>query len=231
VSESDTYREWEPPPAWRKVVACCWEQHVVRGRVQRVLPDGYADVLLHESGQVEVVEVVGLYDEVALPVLPAGTHLRGVRLRPAAVASALRTTAASLRNQTVPADDVLGSRVARELLDERHLDAWVREIEPHDRASAAVQLLASHSVSDAADGVGVSPRQLRRILLNEVGLTPKAYQRVIRLQRFLRGAKQGIGLAAAAASAGYADQPHLTREVHELSGLTPAQLLAERNAT
>jgi AraC-like DNA-binding protein len=193
-----------------------------------VLPDGHADVLVYESGQ---VEIVGLYDEVALPVLPAGTRLRGVRLRPAAVARALRTTAESLRNQTVPADDVLGSRAAAELLDERLLDSWLRSIEPHERASAAVRLLASRSVSAVADDVGVSPRQLRRILLTEVGLTPKAYQRVVRFQRFLRAAERGDRLATAAAHAGYADQSHLTREVHDLSGLTPAQLLTERQAS
>ena len=74
MNESDTYREWLPPQAWLGVVACCWEQRVRADRVQRVLPDGHADVLLYGSGE---VEVVGVYDHVALPVLPAG--LRAVR--------------------------------------------------------------------------------------------------------------------------------------------------------
>ena len=45
------------------MVACCWEQRVHADRVQRVLPDGHADVLLYGSGE---VEVVGVYDHVAL---------------------------------------------------------------------------------------------------------------------------------------------------------------------
>ena len=61
LKESDTYREWAPPEAWREVVACCWEQHVGADRVQRVLPDGHADVLLYGSGE---VELVGVYDHV-----------------------------------------------------------------------------------------------------------------------------------------------------------------------
>lgn len=52
---------------------------------------------------------------------------------------------------------------------------------------------------------------------------------MLRLQRFLASAERSrTGLAAAAADAGYADQPHLTREVVDLTGTTPARLLEER---
>lgn len=227
VTELDTYREWEPPAAWRHAVARCWEQRVGEDRVQRVLPDGHADLLVHESG---VVEVVGMYDEVALPVLPAGTHLRGVRLRPAAVAAAFRETASSLSNRTVPAEDVFGARRARLLLRDTGLDAWIRSVEPDPRSDAAVRLLGSCSVAEAADRLGVTARHLRRILLREVGLSPKVYQRVLRLQRFVRRAEDGVGLAAAAADAGYADQPHLAREVRRLTGLSPLVLVEDRRA-
>jgi AraC-like DNA-binding protein len=227
VTTVDSYREFDPPPEWRHAVACVWEQHVVADRVQRVLPDGHGDVLLHDSG---LVEVVGLADEAALPRLPAGTQLRGIRLRPEAVASALQVDAASLRNQTIPADDVLGTRRARSLFDARALDSWLRSVRPDGLAAAALRLLTSHSVASTADQVGVSERQLRRILATTTGLTPKAFQRVARLRTFLREAERGAPLAAAAAMSGYADQSHLTREVRALSGLTPARLLTERAA-
>jgi methylphosphotriester-DNA--protein-cysteine methyltransferase len=64
--------------------------------------------------------------------------------------------------------------------------------------------------------------------VTNVGLTPKTLQRVMRLQVFLEYSSQRHGLAAASAEAGYADQSHLTREIHALSGLTPARLLADR---
>ena len=51
-------------------------------------------------------------------------------------------------------------------------------------------------------------------------------QRVLRLRRFL--ARTDVDLAAAAAEAGYSDQPHLTRECRQLTGLTPAQLSLHR---
>ena len=128
------------------------------------------------------------------------------------------------------ADDVLGSRRARSLSDPHALDSWLRSVRPDGLATAAVRLLTSHSVSGTADQLGLSARQLQRVMATTTGLTPKAFQRVARLQRFLQDAECGASLATAAAVAGYADQSHLTREVRALSGLTPAQLLTERSA-
>jgi AraC-like DNA-binding protein len=206
-------------------VACCWEQRVGVDRVQRVLPDGHADVLLYDEGR---IEVVGLHDEVDLPFLPAGTWIRGIRLQPHAVATAFHLDASSLRNRTMPLEDVLGSRAARRLVDPNQQDAWVRSMEPSPRVEHAVRLLAMHTVDGAAGALGLTSRQLRRVVLAEVGLTPKAFQRVLRMQRFLSAMEQVGELANAAAHAGYADQSHMTREVRSLAGVTPARLLQHR---
>lgn len=225
MNEGDIYREWAPPPAWRHAVACCWEQRVSAERVQRVVPDGHADLLVHESG---TVEVVGLADHVALPALPSGTWIHGVRIRPEAVAAAFGVPARELTNLTVAGDDVFGARRARHLADRQALDEWLTSIEPDPRTAAAARLLASLPVGAAADELGITTRQLRRVLTSSVGLAPKPYQRVLRFQRFLATAERGQGLAAAAADAGYADQAHLTRDVRTLTGVTPRQLLEER---
>ena len=225
MNEGDIYRELTPPDAWRHVVACCWEQRVGVDRVQRVLPDGHADLLVHEDGR---VEVVGLHDEVDLPFLEAGTWIRGIRLRPHAVAAAFRIDASLLRNRTLPLEDVLGSRRARRLLDARERDAWVTSIEPRPRTERAVRLLSRYPVDLAAVELGLTSRQLRRVLVTEVGLAPKVFQRVLRMQRFVTAAELNTGLASAAADAGYADQSHMTREIRSLAGLTPTRLLQER---
>lgn len=225
LNEWDIYREWLPPAAWRHAVACCWDQKVGRLRVQRVLPDGHADLLIFNDGR---TQVVGLHDQVALPVLAAGTRLHGVRFRPAAVGAAFHIPASALRNQTAWFEDVVGARRMRQLRDPAALDAWVRGIEPDGRAVVAVDLLSSHSVTDAAELLGITRRHLGRLLLEHVGLAPKAFQRIQRFQQYVRAVDGGTALAAAAADAGYADQPHLTREVREFSGVTPAILASER---
>jgi AraC-like DNA-binding protein len=226
LNETDSYREWPPPSAWSRVVSCCWEQHVVAGGVQRILPDGCADLLMFESG---VREVVGLFDEVATPRFSAGTRLRGIRFRPEAVGAAFGVDAAMLRNQTIALADVVGTRRANRLADEARIDAWIRAIGLDRRAAAAVRLLTDElRVEDVSARLGVSDRQLRRIVLAEVGVGPKAFQRIARLRRFITSAERGDCLAGAAVTAGYCDQAHMTREVVRLCGLTPTALLAAR---
>jgi AraC-like DNA-binding protein len=91
-------------------------------------------------------------------------------------------------------------------------------------------------VAAVGDALGISERQLRRRFADAVGYGPKTLARVLRFQRFLAlaagedraaAARGGSGdLAGLAFAAGYADQAHLTRECRQLSGRTPAELLA-----
>jgi AraC-like DNA-binding protein len=74
--------------------------------------------------------------------------------------------------------------------------------------------------------IGISERQLRRRFERAVGYSPRTLARVLRLQRFLALARNGDDLARLAADAGYADQPHLTRDCGRLAGLPAAALLA-----
>jgi AraC-like DNA-binding protein len=77
----------------------------------------------------------------------------------------------------------------------------------------------------------MSERQLRRRCLAAVGLPPKLLQRMLRFQGFLALAHaRGLAradLSALAAEAGYADQPHLTRECVRLAGRPPVAVLRE----
>lgn len=237
-----TYRERTPPLAWRRAVRCIWEQRISAGAFgyqQRVLPDGHADLLVTDGGE---ALVVGPATGVALPVLPAGATLRGVRLASDRVRAVLGVPAAELTDRVVPLVDLAPGRLVRAVegavgADDRRaraaVAAWLAAGEPDPRATAASRALWHHpelEVAAVAAWVGLSSRQLRRALLAEVGLGPKTLQRIGRLQRFLALARSGPGrgLAELAADAGFADQPHLSREVRALAGLTPAALLAEQ---
>jgi AraC-like DNA-binding protein len=99
----------------------------------------------------------------------------------------------------------------------------------------AVKQLASPRSGPGAVGalereIGWSTRRLHRRFLSAVGYAPKTFQRIMRLQRLLWLASNPVErtrLADLAATAGYADQAHMCREVRELSGTTP-QILLER---
>lgn len=86
------------------------------------------------------------------------------------------------------------------------------------------------SLVSLAREFGMSPRHLRRVVADSCGLGIKWFQRVRRLHRAVSAAS-GVRQpywCSLAADAGYYDQAHMIREFRRLSGLTPAQLLAER---
>ena len=236
-----SYREWADPTA-DPAVQCRWQQQVGAtegSRVKRVLPDACADLIVTADGS---AVVVGPATRVHLPRLTAPTTIRGIRFRTEAIRAAFATPASELQDQQVPLADIVDTRVAAWLSEAvwtgAALPAW-SSLTVDGRVQAATRRLWSEptvEVTRVAAAVNLSGRQLRRLLLVETGLGPKMLQRVGRLQRFLALAERPPtfrddprpGLAVLAALAGYADQAHLTRDARELSGATPARLLAER---
>jgi len=88
-------------------------------------------------------------------------------------------------------------------------------------AIAALQRAAP--VSQVASRLGLLPRTLRRRFSSQVGITPKRFARVHRLQRVLRAARQSRDpdWCALAAEQGYTDQAHLIHDFRDLAGITP----------
>jgi len=98
-------------------------------------------------------------------------------------------------------------------------------------ARRALQMIDEHAgacrVDHLADQLGVTPRHLRRVFADSVGLGPKELGRMIRLRRALGARRTAAGWAAIAVGAGYYDQAHLITECHALVGMTPADLVRQ----
>lgn len=78
-----------------------------------------------------------------------------------------------------------------------------------------------------AQGKGIGARQRQRRSRALAGLGPARLQRLARIEDALARLKTGEGadLAGLAASLGYTDQAHFTRETRALTGLPPARLI------
>ncbi|TNC20699.1 AraC family transcriptional regulator [Amycolatopsis alkalitolerans] len=103
----------------------------------------------------------------------------------------------------------------------RYLPVEVRRARELLDASYAEDLRAE----DLADAVGCSRFALHRAFVAAYGLAPSDYQRQLRLRAARRLLIDGRTPADAAASAGFADQSHLTRWFKRYYGLTPGQFL------
>ncbi|WP_106400823.1 helix-turn-helix domain-containing protein [Actinocorallia populi] len=172
-------------------------------------------------------------------------HGMTIGLTPVGVCALLGMPMRELVGEIVPLDAVFGRRSAFlgerlggartwderfALLDEQ-LTQW---LEPPSgsggrtvRAWWRLQETAGRiRVATLADELGVGRRTLEVGFRREIGLPPKQVARIARFQRAVRAlAVPSAGLGTAV-ECGYADQPHLTREVRALSGITPGELFA-----
>jgi AraC-like DNA-binding protein len=248
-----SYIERPPVPALAGLVSSVWIQQVPSDAgpyAQRNIPNGSVEVLCRVGS---VPRVVGPLTGPLVEVLAPGTTVVGVRFRPGAAAGVLGLPASELVDLAVGADELwgrsavaLGERVAAAAPEEalarvqRHVVARLGDAPGPDPLvwEAVRQLMPwrTDDVGSLTSSLSISGRQLRRRCRAAVGLAPKALHRMLRFQGFLALTQHALangraptddGLAVLAAEAGYADQPHLTRECLRLTGLSPRAFLGE----
>jgi AraC-like DNA-binding protein len=222
------YSEHPPHPALAHHVEAVWSLRAGAAREShRVLPDGCIDIVVPADGP---AFVAGPMRRPLLHTMAPGERVGGLRLRPGAAPALLGVAADELLDLFVPLDalwrDAGGDveAAARRRVGRREPDGLVLA------AVARLERDPGTEIRALAAGLALSERQLRRRFHEAVGYGPKRLGRVLRLQRLLGEARQvrTASVAELAAAAGYADQPHMAREVRELAATTPARLLAER---
>ena len=99
------------------------------------------------------------------------------------------------------------------------------ELDP--RLVQALNALVDQHVSlpSLAERVGLSPQRLRALARSQLGMPLARWRVWTRLRRAAEALQNGQSLADAAITAGFADQAHLTRQMREMMGLTPAAVL------
>jgi AraC-like DNA-binding protein len=218
------------PDAFR----CAWVRHgsVPRGACATVLPDACADIVVDEAGTAVLVGPTMTPQRLALH--PSVTF-RGLRLQPWSIPLLFRTTAADVRDQVVPLDALLDSRIAEEVAARvwaGRIPACWRTLDTSPWQVDLVKRLLhapSHGIERAGWATGVSERHARRTTRDLTGFSPRELARVGRLHRVLPLIDRGHHpLASIAVQAGYSDQAHMTHDLKLLTGVTPRALRNER---
>jgi AraC-like DNA-binding protein len=86
------------------------------------------------------------------------------------------------------------------------------------------------SIRDLVAASGRSHRHLAARFRSEIGLTPKAYARIVRFERAFARLQRPAHLrwAEFALECGYYDQAHMAHEFRALAGATPREVLRRR---
>jgi AraC-like DNA-binding protein len=235
-----------PPPYLADRVDAFWA-HEGHGASIRVLPDGCMDFWFDlDTG---AARLVGAMTEAALVHVPARARRFGLRFQPGAASEYVSEPLSGLVDADAPLADVtratafaLGERVAA-AKDHRariavladFLGAPTARARPRDpRVGRAARLLrtelGSTPVVRIAAKLGLGERQLERLFAERVGVGPKRFARIARLERAIALLDTPVrGQAELAAAAGYCDESHLIREFKALAAATPAELARERH--
>jgi AraC-like DNA-binding protein len=204
------------------------------GQCSRILPDGCLDVIW--DGR--ILFVAGPDTTARWHHSLPGTAYVGLRFSGGNGPALVGTSARELCDVSVPLDELWPTRDARELAERVAgnprpvLEAWAferaagREADPLGPRILAMAT-ANIPVAQMATSLGFSSRQLLRRCLALFGYGPQHLRRVVRFTRAVDHARRGMPLIQVAGDCGYADQAHLAREVHDLSGTTATGLLAE----
>lgn len=233
--------EREPPADLAAQLVCTWRGDV--GEAWTLLPDECVD-MYWVSGS---VWVSGPETRSWLSAAAPGTDAVGVCFRSGVAPSLLGVAASQLRDARVRLDQLWGDRAARELAERVSCrdddDGRATELENAVRQMVAgawgldvvalevtemLRTARTASTRDLARATHLSERQLHRRCTAAFGYGPEFLLRITRIQRFLQLARDGSRpphLASLAIDAGYADQPHLAREVRSIMGTTSGQLL------
>src|SRR5262245_56424866 len=184
--------------------------------------------------------VSGLQDTPA--IVRQGSDLFGLHvfIKPLCVRTILGVASVEISSLVVNLSDIWGNRagdLVEFLLDANTwqqrfaiLDlAFLSKLNPGNTqpeiAWAWQRLEKSHGlvpIQRIADEIGWSRQHFSERFREAIGVTPKSAARVFRFERACRLIKdERRGLAYVAASCGYVDQAHMTREWNALSGCSP----------
>jgi AraC-like DNA-binding protein len=244
------YAEYPAPPPLAGIVDRFWIlEGRAPGVPEPIIPDGRVEIVLHfgqpfdrhhADGRVERQAPGLVVGQMRAPVCicPSGSAgVAGIRLAPAAARTVLGCPAGEITGQFVEIEALLGSTsllrerlgaAASDAVRVRLLEQWIgarvsspptRDVEAAVRAITATG--GSTDLVSIAAHAGISLRQLERRFLADVGLTPKVFARLVRLQSALRRISDGEPLADAAVACGYYDQAHMARDFGHLAETSP----------
>lgn len=229
-------------------ISCVWELSGSAGQDQRVVPDGHAEIVVHlaerfhevRDGQLVTQARTLVCGQITRPLQLRGgavTHTLGFRLRPWATGMVAGADAVTLTDDAI---DGAEGKTVRRLAEVGGTDALEQAItvaakltrRPSEELARARRIVeyadrsgGQCTVDELANVSGWSARHLDRVMLREVGVTPKMFLRLLRFRGAMQQAASRVqSWAELAAEYGYHDQSHMIRDFRQFAGMTPTEI-------
>jgi AraC-like DNA-binding protein len=225
---------------------------------QRIVPDGCMEMIFHygdlyrqffEDGSYITQPRCFVFGQITSPLEIAPTGVSGIiaaRFHPDGFAPFASMPIAEMENKAVALsllfDDansfeqkVLGGKTNEERIKiiETFFINKLSTPEAADRiARASIEILLNHKgnmqVDELAEQLNINRRQLERKFSAAIGVSPKQFSKLIRLQATLKMLEQKkfTSLTSLAYENGYYDQAHFIKDFKEFTGVSPKEFYA-----
>jgi AraC-like DNA-binding protein len=244
------YIEFLPAPALRTIVKCFWylnrPQNVETAGT--IVPDNYCDLIFDFSDEPARHEVF-LSGMMTRPVDSKRRKILGVRFMPGMLGAIIATNQAEFSDKAIDLAQILGRDAFLQLTHvfdyNFHIEllsllqsSLIRLLDRNflldARITASIQILHAEElptrIDDISAQVGLSRQHFRRIFSEQVGISPKQFANVSRVQKILKWVNHSGTMrqnwADLSYRFGYADQAHFVKEFSKLTGTTPTRFAA-----
>ena len=238
-----------PPASLADYIGCLFALPAAKGARVRTVPDGCASIIIEfHAGKSPLCLLGGPRLRSACYEPPTMTDVVGVRLHPGAAFALVQIPICNLVGRRERLTNLVGQpaveferRMANAHSVQSRFDVLEFFLTEHltgadidPRVNQALQMITESSgearLSDVARQCGISLRQLERLMLRWVGISPKRLARIARFQALLGivadgPPRQWTSLAAER----YADQSQLIREFTEFAGKSPRRYFTDRS--
>jgi hypothetical protein len=249
--ENVYYCELLPDEKLKPFIYCYWElktaQPLETGFTYKVIADGCIDIFFEIENPSESF-VMGFCNKHSDFPLERSFDYVGVRFLPTFFTQIFGINASVLTNKVEDLNSIIPetskfiadkfsadfdlSQIKKNL-DDYFIDRLSKtEFEFDKRLYSALEIIFRNSGvvnvrRDLSDGI--SPRQLRRLFEKYVGVSPKAFAKVVRFQAIVNAkpSRQSLRENKIFFDVGYYDQAHFIREFKYLYGLTPNKAFDE----
>ena len=234
--------EYVPNKSIGNLVKLFWFSKTSAGKIYEILPDGCIDVVFELLTIHTRCLVFGTTTQKQEFVIKPEADYFGIHFQPAMARHFLALSANELTDKHLPLESFLGV-IGDQLFEvgtfENRLalieSSIVNKIQTQNIKAApmdyAVQLIQNSNGNVGLDYLStqcnLSARQLQRVFIEAVGVTPKTLCRIMRVRaaidelRFARG----VNLAELAIDFHYSDQSHMCRDFRLLAGCNPTSFL------
>ncbi len=239
-----TYREFEPDLRLKDYIKSYWYFNI-RTSIQKpfdILPDGYFDLLVViKENRIVSTRLTGIWSKSISISYSENTEVFGIRFKPISIGGLfkfnIKESLDDSQNVTLQDFD-LNEQILIDSLNGfpeflvNYLDKQFLQLIPNNKTDKRLNKcfelidtsIGNITVDEISKTIGLSSRQLHRLVNNMIGIGIKDYSKIVRFKKSLRDVKNNKSDYFH-----YYDQSHYIREIKQFTGMTPEKLDLKNN--